>query len=240
MPFTLEMAMHSLILIPGLLCDHRLWSAQIEGLRDCAEVAVADIAQQMTIAEMATEVLAKSPERFSMAGFSLGSQVALEIVSMAGERVDRLALLSATRGGLLPATATTIRRAIAKIETGGFEEYLDEAFPTYFAPFGVALDRYRHIFFEMARTVGEQAGLRQMRALLAIAGPFTELKRIQCPTLVVGGREDRRTTPEAHRQLSSAIPGSELLLIEGAAHFTPLEKPTEVTLALRRWLSAPA
>jgi len=232
--------MPSLILIPGLLCDQRLWSAQIAGLGDCADVAVADIAQQTTIEEMAAGILANSPSRFSLAGFSLGSQVALEIVSIARERVDRLALLSATRGGLLPVTAVAIRRAIAKIEAGGFEEYLDEAFPTYFAASGSDLDRCKRIFVEMAHTIGEPAGLRQMRALLAIAGPFSELKRIQCPTLVVGGREDRRTTPEAHRQLSSAIPGSELLLIEGAAHFTPLEKPTEVTLAHRRWLSAPA
>jgi pimeloyl-ACP methyl ester carboxylesterase len=232
--------MPPLILIPGLLCDQRLWSAQIAGLEDCADVSVADIAQQATITEMAAEILASSPDHFSMAGFSLGSQVALEIVSMAKERVDRLALLSATRGGLLPATAAAIRCAIARIEAGGFEQYLDDAFPTYFASTGVDLDQCRRIFIAMAHAIGEQAGLRQMRALLAMAGPFTELERIQCPTLVVGGREDRRTTPEAHQELSSAIPGSELVLINGAAHFTPIEKPIEVTLALRRWLSAPA
>lgn len=94
--------MSSLVLIPGLLCDARLWSAQIEGLARYADIAVADITQQRTISEMAESILESAPPLFSVAGFSLGSQVALEVMRLSRDRVDRLALLSATRGGLLP------------------------------------------------------------------------------------------------------------------------------------------
>jgi pimeloyl-ACP methyl ester carboxylesterase len=226
-----------LILIPGLLCDRRLWSSQIEALNDYADITVADITWQSTISEMATGVLASAPERFSLAGFSLGGQVALEILRIAKERVERIALLSATRGGLLPETETAIRRAVAKIESGGFDEYLEEAYPSYFAA-PMAYDaECKRIFVEMAHSVGERSGLQQMRALLAIAAPFRNLEQIECPTMIIGGREDRRTTPAAHQLLAREIPRSELILIDRAAHFAPLEKPFEVIRALKRWMT---
>jgi pimeloyl-ACP methyl ester carboxylesterase len=100
--------MRSLVLIPGLLCDHRLWNSQVVSLSGSAEILIADVTEQKTVSEMAAAVVEKAPEHFSLAGFSLGSQVALEIMRTSSHRVDRLALLSATRGGLLPAVETAI------------------------------------------------------------------------------------------------------------------------------------
>jgi pimeloyl-ACP methyl ester carboxylesterase len=92
-------------------------------------------------------------------------------------------------------------------------------------------------FVEMAQAVGQDAGLRQMRALLAIKEPFPNLDQIHCPTVVIGGRDDRRTTPAAHAALAHEIPGSELEIINDAGHFTPLEQPTIVTGLLQHWIT---
>lgn len=229
--------MKTLVLIPGLLCDGRLWSAQIEALKGCAEVAVADITRQATVAEMAKDVLDHAPARFSLAGFSLGSQVALAIMESAKDRVERLALLSATRGGLFPVARAAIDKAIETIEAGGFEDYLDAAYPTYFAAGNAGNAALRDSFMEMAHAVGPKAGLRQMRALLSIAEPFGGLDRISCPTVILGGSEDRRTPPSAHEALAAEIPGARLVMVEGAAHFTPLEQPERVSEALREWMA---
>ena len=206
-------------------------------LEDSADIAVADITRQSTISEMAAAVLANSPERFSLAGFSLGSQVALEIMRVSKERVSRLALLSATHGGLLPATEAAIHSAVAMIERGGFDQYLNEAYPTYFAASGGDGAAFKRIFVNMAHAVGEQAGLRQMRALLAITAAFSNLEQIDCPTMIVGGRDDHRTTPSAHQLLAQEIPGSELVIIDGAAHFTPIEQPGKLAHALLHWMA---
>jgi pimeloyl-ACP methyl ester carboxylesterase len=186
---------------------------------------------------MAEAALAEAPERFCLAGFSLGSQVALEMMDVAGERVERLALLSATRGGLLPATAAALGEAIAAIEHGGFEQYLEAAYPSYVAERRVQDEALKRTFMAMAHDVGERAGLRQMRVLLEIREPFAKLNQIRCRTIVIGGCEDHRTTPAAHRQLAEEIRGAELLMIEDAGHFTPLEQPAAVTEALRLWMS---
>jgi pimeloyl-ACP methyl ester carboxylesterase len=227
----------SLVLIPGLLCNHALWSSQVAGLARYAEMIVADLTQQETISEMASVVLERAPEHFSLAGFSLGSQVALEIMRTARDRVERLALLSATHGGLLPPVEIALRRAIESIEQGGFDSYLEAAFPTYVSAAHATDPKLKGCFLEMAHAVGQDAGLRQMRALLAIEGPFSSISQIRCSTVIVGGRDDHRTTPAAHEALANEIPGSELVIIDDAAHFTPLERPNIVTEVLEHWIT---
>jgi pimeloyl-ACP methyl ester carboxylesterase len=226
-----------LVLIPGLLCNGLLCSDQISRLCNLADVEVSYITDGETITEMAETVLNSAPECFSLAGFSLGSQVALEIMKLAGDRVDRLALLSATRGGLLPPVATAIQKAILLIEEGGFEQYLELAYPTYVSPIRRNDSALKKVFLEMAAEVGSEAGIRQMRALLALDAPFSGLNEIHCPTIVIGGEEDRRTTPEAHQLLAQEIPDSHLFMVKNAAHFTLLERPAAVTDLLLDWLN---
>ncbi len=229
--------MTSLVLIPGLLCNQDLWSSQTAVLGRQAEIVVADLGARATIFEMASAVLEATPERFSLAGFSLGSQVALEIMRIAGERVERLALLSATHGGLLPPVEKAIRSAIEIIEGGDFEGYLEAAYPTYVSASRISDPVVKGCFMDMAHAVGRNAGLRQMRALLEIKSPFSGLDQIRCPTLIIGGQDDRRTTPAAHQALAKEIPGSELVLIDDAAHFTVLERPRVVSEWMERWMS---
>ncbi len=75
-----------------------------------------------------------------------------------------------------------------------------------------------------------------MRALLAIGAPFEHLEQIRCATIIIGGRDDVRTTPVAHEALAREIPESDLVIIDHAAHFTPLERQEVVTSVLRDWL----
>ena len=87
------MALPPLILIPGLLNDAELWRDQLAALADIADCRVADIRQGESLEALALSVLAQAPPRFALAGFSLGGYVAIEIARIAGQRLDRLALL---------------------------------------------------------------------------------------------------------------------------------------------------
>jgi len=83
-----------LVLLPGMMCDGRLWAEQIDGLKDiCASVTVADITSADSIETIAQSVLEKAPDQFALAGLSMGGIVAFEIWRQASERVSRLALL---------------------------------------------------------------------------------------------------------------------------------------------------
>ncbi|CCF68252.1 hydrolase [Xanthomonas citri pv. punicae str. LMG 859] len=83
----------TLLLLPGLLNDAQLWQAQRVALADVADCVVGDITQGDSMRALAMQLLAQMPLRFALAGFSLGGYVAQEILRIAPERVERLALL---------------------------------------------------------------------------------------------------------------------------------------------------
>src|SRR5262245_5048804 len=83
----------NLVLVPGLLCSGALWAPQIAALSDIADCIVADHTRHRTMTGIARSVLAAAPERFALAGLSMGGYIAYEIVRQAPDRVERLALL---------------------------------------------------------------------------------------------------------------------------------------------------
>src|SRR5215510_3293062 len=101
------------LLLPGLLCDERLWAAQAKALARSARFHTPDLAPFDSIARMADAVLGQAPGRFALAGFSMGGWVALEVVARAPDRVSRLALLSTAPGALLPPVREHLRGALA-------------------------------------------------------------------------------------------------------------------------------
>jgi pimeloyl-ACP methyl ester carboxylesterase len=228
----------ALLLIPGLLCDGRLWAAQAAALAAEARCRSPDLTPYESIEAMADAVLAQAPARFALAGFSMGGCVALEVIGRAPERVGRLALLSSAAHGLLPPVRERLQEAIPAIEGGGLETYLAAAFPSYVAPKRAHDPELWNTFAAMGRQLGPAVAVRQMRALLAYPGFRGDLGRIGCPTAVIGGREDQRTPPATHEELAARIPGARLHVITRTGHFTPLEEPQAVTDALRLWLIA--
>jgi pimeloyl-ACP methyl ester carboxylesterase len=65
------------------------------------------------------------------------------------------------------------------------------------------------------------------------ADSTADLAGIDVPVLVLAGEEDVLTPPEGARAMAEAIPGSELVVVPGAGHLAPLEKPAAVSRALR-------
>jgi pimeloyl-ACP methyl ester carboxylesterase len=54
---------------------------------------------------------------------------------------------------------------------------------------------------------------------------------------VLCGRQDAITPLDRHEEIADGIPGATLRVIEECGHLSSLEKPGEVSEALRRWLS---
>ena len=63
-----------------------------------------------------------------------------------------------------------------------------------------------------------------------------DLEAIVVPTLVIGATKDRMVPPKFSHTLHEHIPHASLVMIEGAGHMVPLERPQEVTRAILDWL----
>ncbi len=226
-----------LLLIPGLLCDAALWRHQAENLRDVADVRIVDRHTRFrTISEIAEAVLSDAPERFALAGLSMGGYIAMEMALTRPERVERLALLDTSARVDPPAQLCRRMDLIDLARRGKLEEVARSLIPILVHPRRFEDGRLTAAIIDMAARVGVDGFIRQQQAIMSRPFQVPNLHRIKCPTCVVVGREDILTPPECAMELVSGIAGSKLVMIEDCGHLSTMESPENVTAALREWL----
>lgn len=225
----------ALLLLPGLLNDGRLWSAQVAGLSDVADASVGDLTVADDMRGLAAALLARAPERFALAGLSMGGYVALEILRQAPERVAALALVD-TQARPDTREASEGRRAMMERSKDDFEGVIAAMFPKLVHPAHAENAALKALFTDMARATGAEAYRRQQHAIMGRIDSRPFLPRIACPTVVLCGREDGVTPVALHEEMASAIPGARLEVIDDCGHLSAIEQPGAVTRALRAWL----
>jgi pimeloyl-ACP methyl ester carboxylesterase len=90
----------------------------------------------------------------------------------------------------------------------------------------------------MTLRVGRDAFIRQQMAILGRPDSRPGLSRIRVPTLVLCGRQDQATPVEVAREIASDIEGARLVVVEECGHLATMERPDEVSAAMRAWISA--
>lgn len=226
----------NLVLIPGLLCDQALWAHQLDHLKDALNVFVADVTRDETIAAMAERLLAETPATFALAGLSLGGYVAQEVMRRAPERVERLALI-ATNARADNEEQTRNRSALIKLaEIGKFKGVTPRLLPNLVHPDRLSDAGVADVVMEMAERVGQEAFVRQQRAIMARADGRPDLEAIRIPTLVLAGRQDLLCPPKVQEEMATRLVNGRLVFIEDCGHLPPLERPRATTAVMRYWL----
>lgn len=233
--------MTTLMLLPGLNCDAAVWAPQVAALKGQARCVIPAWGLKDSLTVMAQQVLDEAPtERFSVAGHSMGGRVALEIMRLAPQRVERLALLSTGTNPLAVGEAgekeKAGRMALLKIaREQGMRTMAQE-----WAKGMVHPDRIGGPIFEQVLDMFDRGSAAQyaaqINALLNRPNAASLLPGIQCPTLVLTGREDSWSGPAQHEAMASAIPGARLVIIEHSGHMCTMEQPQMVNAALADWL----
>jgi len=228
-----------LVLVPGLLCDGLLWKPQVEALSGHINCWIADHTRSDTMAGVAADVLRDAPfERFALAGLSMGGYVALEIVRQATQRVDRLALLDTSARADAPQQLEKRRGLIALAQRGRFIGVTQALLPLFIHSSRLGDEQLVTTVKEMAKNTGQDGFIRQEQAIMSRADSLPLLTAITCPTLVLCGRQDGITPLDRHEEIAGGIRGATLRVIEDCGHLSTLERPAEVSEALRGWLAA--
>ena len=230
----------NLVLVPGLLCTKALWAPQLAALGDIAEMTVADHTRHDSMAAIAESILAVAPERFALAGLSMGGFISFEIVRQAPQRVTKLALLDTSARPDLPERRELrlARNELARREGAGAVQ--DELMPALVHKDRLADKAFVDTVRQMAVDTGAEALQRQHAALMARPDSRPLLAGIRCPTLVIVGREDALTPPELAQEIASGIAGAKLEIIPDCGHLATMEQPAAVNRAMRAWLTGGA
>lgn len=228
-----------LVLLPGLMCDARLFLPQIAALSGEFPVQVMPLTRDETVEDMARTVLAAAPESFALAGLSMGGIVAMEVLRRAPGRVTRLALMDTNCQAEMPNVAAAREPQIIGAKTGRLAEIMrDEMKPNYLAP-GPHRVGVLNIVMQMALDLGPEVFVRQSRALQRRPDQQGTLRRARTPTLILCGEHDALCPLRRHEFMAHLMPNAHLEVIQEAGHLPTLERPDQTTGLLRRWLSAP-
>lgn len=226
-----------LLLLPGTLCDARLWAHQAQGLADLAAPRVVHLTRDDSIAAMAARVLDEAPPRFLLAGLSMGGIVAFEVVRQAPQRVIAAAFLDTNPGPAEREQIDAWREEIALVRGGRFAQFLEERWiPALLAAGGPTAPALRETIRAMARAIGPDAFVRQTEAQIGRADSRPSLPAITSPTLVLCGRDDVLCPPDLHAAMAAALPAALLVVVDDCGHLSTLEQPAAVTAHLRAWI----
>jgi 2-succinyl-6-hydroxy-2,4-cyclohexadiene-1-carboxylate synthase len=180
-------------------------------------------------------IRALAPDRFTLAGYSMGGRIALHAALQLQPRLDRLVLVGASPGLAAPAEREARRAADAalaeRIEAIGIEDFAREwgAQPLFAGqPERVAAaahaDRLRN------RPSGLAAALRGL-GTGAMEPLWERLGELTIPvTLVVGDRDAKFR--EIAGRMAERLPAGRVVVVPGAGHAAHLEQPEAVAYQL--------
>jgi len=229
--------MQTLCLLPGLLCDRYVFETQMRALATQFDVRVADFRGHDSINSMAESVLAIAPPRFALAGHSMGGRVALAVMRIAPERVERLALLDTGAG---PASDSEPRQRQLLVDLAhaeGMTALARRWLPPMVHPARLLDQALMQPLTAMVERMTPEIFERQVRALLNRPDATDVLRHIHCPTLIGVGRQDGWSPLAQHQAMANVIGHARLAIFEDCGHMSTVEAPDAVTAALGSWLA---
>ena len=223
-------------MVPGMMCDERIFSPQIEELSQNLEVTIADISNFSSVSELASDVLKKAPKSFSLLGHSMGGIVAMEIYSQEPKRIEKLILMDTNPKAELDEVKLKREPQIKEVNKGKLLEVMrDEMKPNYLAE-SENKRSVLNVCMDMALTLGPDVFINQSRALQSRLDQQNTIQSIKIPVLIICGSEDKLCPVERHEMMHNMISDSDLIIINNAGHMPTLEQPRETTEVIKEWL----
>jgi pimeloyl-ACP methyl ester carboxylesterase len=162
-------------------------------------------------------------------GVSMGGMIVQTMAIQEPTRVRSLTSIMSTTGKrtvgwqhprLLPAMLRPLKPGVEAYADNSVAMWRMIGSPAYPRPEEQTRDLARRTYERGVSTAGT---LRQMMAILTQPNRSPRLHGVRVPTLVVHGLGDRMVHVSGGRATAAAIPGAELLLVEGMGHDLPSE-----------------
>jgi pimeloyl-ACP methyl ester carboxylesterase len=176
-----------LLFLPGMMCDHRLFGPQAAALAKDRAILHGDLTGASDMGALAERVLDAAPDRFALAGLSMGGIVAMEVIRRAPGRVTRLALLDTNPRAELPEVQARREPQIDKVRAGRLEQVMREELKPNYLTRGPRYGEILDLCMAMALDLGPEVFERQSIALRDRPDQQETLKSVRVPTLSCAG-----------------------------------------------------
>jgi 3-oxoadipate enol-lactonase len=227
------------ILIHGFPFNRTMWEKQVEVLKEKYRVIAYDVRghgnsdagkDEFSVGLFARDLIALMDElkieKAVLCGLSMGGYIALHAIENYTDRINALILCDTTCKADTPEGMEKRMKAIESIRESGVEAYADSSLKNFFAKssFTKRIAEIIRVRKMMAST-SEHTIVETLLALSKRKETCNFLPEIKVPVLILVGKEDIITPPEAAKFMHQRIKSSVLHIVKNAGHISNLENP---------------
>ncbi|KEQ04412.1 alpha/beta fold hydrolase [Pseudorhizobium pelagicum] len=229
------MADITIVLIPGLVSDARVWKGLADVLAERHAIYDGNVQRDDRIKDMAGRLLQEVGSDIVAIGHSMGGRVAMEMAHQAPGRVRALVLSNTGHDAKKPGEEVK-RQLKVDLAHQDMAKLAAEWVPPMLGPSRIDDQAIIADLTDMVVSIGPEVHERQIKALLARPNAAAYLPLITCPVLLLTGAQDSWSPEPQHREIADLAPDAELHVIDRAGHFLPMEQTTKTVETITRWM----
>lgn len=228
----------SLYMIPGTMCDERLWRELLPRLPGVVAHHLV-IPRGSTVSELVAGLVAQLPDwPVNLFGFSLGGYLASALATAHPDRVRRLFVCSNSPCAL-PAEELKQRRQLLNwVSRHGYSGISDRKIAAMLGPANRERADIAQTMRAMDAHLGEEALVSQLGATSEREDLGDSLANVPLPITFCFGEYDTLVTRPWLDALRKHRPDTAVHEVPEAGHMLPLEQPEGLAAILDRWIAA--
>ncbi|WP_417449248.1 alpha/beta fold hydrolase [Kordiimonas sp.] len=219
------MAGGALYLVPGTMCDARLWTPMLKHLPG-AEAHHADYTGSQTLDAMQAKVLAQAPdEPCHLVGFSLGGYLAMMVAINHPERFKSLTVIAASPYGLSEEEKSLRQRNAEMLSRLTYRGMSKTRLRQFIHERHMADEAITGTVLAMERDHGQDELMRQLLAPLNRPSVTEALLSLPIPVHFIMARNDAMVPFTAIEKFAAHADNISLREVNDSGHMIPLEAP---------------
>ncbi|WP_237065760.1 alpha/beta fold hydrolase [Microbulbifer guangxiensis] len=226
-------------MIPGTMCDERLWESLLPELPGVAPHHI-PIPAGDSVAALVEGLLSRLPEQpVNLFGFSLGGYLAAALATAYPQRIRRLFICSNTPCALPEEELNQRRQLLNWVRRHGYGGISDRKIAAMLGPESRERADIARTMRAMDATLGEAALIAQLGGTSERKDLADALASLPLPVTFCYGEHDTLVTRSWLQGLRRRRRDLTVREIPAAGHMLPLERPGALADAMLTWLSSP-
>jgi len=239
-----------IIFVHGFPFDHFMWDTQVKdfsGEYYCIRYDIRGLGtspagdgqftMEMFVDDLEIIFNELKPGKPILCGLSMGGYISLRAVERMQEKFSALILCDTKSAADDNDGKLKRASAIKQVNSGDLDAFVESFVLNCFGEkFGQEKNSELRKIVERSKT-NNPLGVKG--CLLAMAGrtdTTNALSKINVPTLVICGGEDKLSPPDVMKAMADKIPNSKFVLVDGAGHMTPIENSHIVNESIKGFL----
>jgi len=239
-----------IIFIHGFPLNKSMWNKQMEALKDNyrviaydirghgkTDVGTLDFSIDLFVKDLLGFMDALKIEKTIICGLSMGGYIALNAIQNHPERFTALILCDTNCTADTPEAKEKRMNTIQSIKENGVEKLANDLLPNLFAPESFTTSSEEIVAVkEMIVNTTKESLYKSLNALANRKETCSKLAEIKVPVLILVGKDDKITPPEAAKAMHEKIAKSLLSILNKAGHLSNLENPKEFNSQLKKFV----